>query len=234
MQASELMTVVRSDYLDDTRGELLWDEASLLRKLTEAQRQACNRADLIYDDSSTLAKIKLVDGKSSYTFSSKITVLERFIWNGVTLEKKSKDTLDREATTWRTDTGLTNKTAYVLVQGRNIRITPTPNAADIALSPYLYLECYRLPLNDISGGDQCFEIPDEFVPNLKYWVLHEAYKKQDADMYNQERSDYFLKRFDDAFGNPVPANVRIHQFEAPRGLQVIPHARKNKVVTEDW
>lgn len=234
MQASELMKIVREDYLDDTKSDLLWDDQSLLRKITEAQRQACNRTDFIYDDSSILAKIKLVDGKPSYSFSSKITVIERFIWDGITIQKKSKDTLDRENPTWRTETGLKGKTAYVLIQGRNIRMTPTPTADDIAISPYLYLECYRLPLNDISGGDQCFEIPDEFVPNLKYWVLHEAYKKQDADTYDQERSDYFLSRFNAAFGNPVPANVRVHQFEAPSSLQIIPHARKNIAVSEDW
>lgn len=238
MQISELLEAARNDYLDDKTAEFLWTSPAMLRYFTEAERQACNRADLIYDDvTPQYTQIKLVAGQASYKFHSKITVIERFIWNGLPLPKYTKDELDVKQPTWRTDIGLINKSPSVLVQGHTIRIVPSPVSEDILLAPNLLLETYRLPAVDITDFAQEPEIPCEYHRDLIYWVLHEAYKKQDADTFNQEKSDYYLARFTEVFGPVVPARVRQHQFETDRSLQIQPFAYTRKLThadSEDW
>ena len=120
MQIKDLIETVRCDYLEDTNQEkYLWSDHSLLRKFTEAERQACNRGNLIYDDSTPqYTQIKLVDGKASYGFDHKLTVIDKIFINGLEVEKKSKDELDRTNPTWRTDSGMTGKTDQAVA--RNI------------------------------------------------------------------------------------------------------------------
>lgn len=234
MNVAELIEIARYDYLDDAKAELLWDQPSMFRRLTEAERQACNRTDLIYDDSTpAFTQIKLAADVASYRFHPKITVIERFLWNGVVCQKVTKDMLDRTCPHWRTLTGLAGNTPRVLVQGRSIRLVPTPTAADVLVAPHLALEVYRLPKANADNPGYEFEIPAEYHRDLLYWVLHDAYKKQDADTFNQEKSDYYLSRFNAVFGPSVPANVRVHQFETPRPLQILPHAYSPKLTTID-
>jgi len=223
MLISELITTARADYLDDTIAQNLWDNSSLLRKFTEAERQACNRANLIYDDSTAAyCKITLANAVASYAFSDKITVIENIIFDGSLVQRKTKDEMDRLSPTWRTDSGMTGKPVFAVVSGRSIRFSPLPDLSDAG--KFVYLEVYRLPNLSITADTQTPEIPSEYHRDLLYWVLHECYKKQDADAHNQERSDYFLSRFNQIFGDPVSAKVRQHQFESPRDMQVMPTA----------
>ena len=218
MQVSSLITTIREDYLFEiSNSEFLWDTPSLLRKLTEAERQTCNRGNLIYDDSTpSYTRIKLVSGKSSYDIDPKVTVIETIMLGDKHIEKRTKEELDRLIPTWRTDTGMLHTTIFAVISGRKIRFTPMPDAVDAG--SFVNLEVFRLPDEDITSTGQEPEIPEEFHRDLIYWVLHECYKKQDADTYNQERSDYFLNRFNQIFGEPVSAKVRQHQFESPRSL----------------
>ncbi len=227
MLASAFITTLREDYLADTATPYLWDDGSLLRKLTEAERQVCNRADLIYDDS-TLAytRITLVSGQASYSIDPLVTVVENILFAGNYVIKKSKEDMDALSATWRTDTGMAGKTVYAVIAGRKLRFSPLPDATDAG--GYVYLETYRLPADAITSTSQEPEIPEENHRDLIYWVLHECYKKQDADTFNQEKSDYFLARFNQIFGEPVSAKVRQHQFESPRSLILAPSSYTKK------
>lgn len=235
MLASELIAIVREDYLDDAIQPYKWSQAGLLRKLTEAERQACNRANLLYDDTTaTLTQITLVDGQSTYSLSNTLTTIENIILDDKYIIKSTKETLDSILPSWRTDTGMTNKTCYAVIQGRTIKFIPEPDANDA--DKIVYLECYRLPVNAIEDADQEFEIPVEFHRDLIWWVLHECYRQQDSDMFNQEKSDYFLNKFNQIFGEPVSAKVRQHQFENPRSLTIRPvsYLAKKTTVDDDW
>ena len=221
MQVSKLITQVREDYIDDAdSSKYLWSDASLLRKFTEAERQACNRANLIYDDSTYYTRLTLVSGQANYDIDPKITVVENIIFDGDVVVKKTREELDRLQPTWRTDTGMAGKVIYAVITGKQIRFNYIPDATDAGT--YVYLEVYRLPDADIVTASQEPEIPEEYQRDLIYWVLHECYKKQDVDTFNQEKSDYFLARFDEVFGPYVSARVRQHQFENPRSTHVRP------------
>jgi len=228
---SSLIATVREDYLDDTNVNMPgWTDTSLFRKFTEAERQACNRANLIYDDSTlAYARITLVSGTASYTIDPKVTVVENIIFDGDIVIKKTREEMDRLQPTWRTDTGMTGKVIYAVITGNKLRFNYIPNATDAGL--YVYLEIYRLPVDDLTNGSQEPEIPQEYHRDLIYWVLHESYKKQDTDTFDQEKSDYYLSRFNQIFGDPVSAKVRQHQFENPRSTTTRPIAYTAKTRT---
>lgn len=233
MQVSKLITQVREDYLDDTNSDAyLWSDASLLRKFTEAERQACNRANLIYDDSTYYTSLTLVSGQASYDLDPKITVVENIIFDGDIVVKKTREELDKLQPTWRTDTGMADKVIYAVITGKQIRFNYIPDATDAG--EVVSLEVYRLPDVDITSASQEPEIPEEYHRDLIYWVLHECYKKQDVDTFNQEKSDSFLARFDGVFGPYVSARVRRHQFENPRSTHIRPiaYTQPTKTITD--
>jgi hypothetical protein len=221
MLVSDGITLCRNDYTDDSITTQLWDDASMVRKYDAAHKQACNRANLIFDDSTAaICEITLVNGQASYSLHNRITVIENMLFDGDLITHIFKENMQTLNPTWRTDTGMTGNPVYAVISGRSIRFSPVPDATDAGKK--VYLEVYRLPKTDITLTTQGFEIPEENQRDLLYWVLHECYKKQDADAFNQETSNYWLARFNQIFGEPVSAKVRQHQFESPREMQIIP------------
>lgn len=231
MKIADLVTIVREDYCRDMNTKRPeWTDASLIRKFDAAQKQACNRANLIFDDTTpSYTRITLVSGKSSYDIDPRVTSIDTVIFNGDKLDQKTPEELDRLQPTWRTDTGLLNKTVYYVIRGRKIRFNYVPDATDAG--GLVTMELYRLPDEDITKESQEPEIPEENHRDLIYWVLHENYRKQDADDFNQEKSDYFLGRFTEIFGPFVSARVRQHQMENPRSTVIRPiaYAKSSKV-----
>jgi len=232
MKASDIITIAREDYLDDTvASAYLWSDKSLLRKLTEAERQACNRANLIYDDTTTgYTRITLVEGQRSYPFSSKLTVIEKVIFDGNILEKTTEENLDSSTPSWRTDTGMLDKTVTYFIKGRKIIFSREPDATDAG--EVVSLETYRLPDVDITSLSQEPEIPEENHRDLLWWVLHECYEKQDADTFNQEKEMKYLAMFESVFGPYVTAKVRQHQFESPNVLTFAPKSYRGNSTEE--
>ena len=221
MEISELITIIRSDYLDDTfsgwenasdsekEDQFLWTDASLLRYLTEAQRQACNRTDFLFDDESY--SVTLVTGVPTYSISSKITRLENVSLYNKDVQHKSKLQLQTDHPRWRTDSGISGKEASYFIRGRKIRFYPIPDAIDNG--QIISLDTYRLPLESISSSSDELEIPEEYHRDLIWWVLYEAYSKQDADTYDAKRADRYLAQFTNVFGQVIDSKVRTHQLQ---------------------
>jgi hypothetical protein len=233
MEIAELMTIVRSDYLDDEASGYLWSDAFLLRSFAEAERQACLRSNLIYDDAMITT---LAAGTASYTLSSKLTSIERvYLSNGTVCTHKSMESLDYGYPTWRTDTYIGDNAVNFCVKGRKLRLSPSPSVDDVALT--LTIEGYRLPLESTVDAGYEPEIPEAYHHDLIYWVLHEAYKKQDADTYGQEKTNDYLNRFNMTFGLPLSAGALANRLEQPKTLSFTPAAYVSHAVEdedEDW
>ena len=281
MDAQDIIDIARNDFLYDTQFPYRWSDDFLLRSILEAERQACIRWNLIYDDSSAgIASVSLLDGVGSYELATEITAVESVIVNGNVIAKKSKEELERSIPTWRTDSGIKNKTVYYMIRGRRIHFTPKPSAsldatfiqADAPTSGmvtgdtwwdsansllYVYetsawtlksnaplftasIECYRLPGETSITMGYTPEISEEHHRNLIYWVLHEAYNKRDADgidgsSYDPQKAFENLSMFNQAFGVPVPADVRQNQLEENPSLTIRPIAYTKRTTTnDDW
>lgn len=216
MNIAQLITIVREDYFDDVAQAKLWSDAFMYRSFAEAERQACSRGNLLFDS----LPVTLKTDKPTYPLSSKVTQIQRVHYNGVELEHRAVETANRQFPLWRAASGITKAAPFYVAQGRTLTVSPYPDSELDGALGKLYIDCYRLPLeSEIDGGYEP-EIPEEFHRDLIYWVLHEGYKKQDSDAFNQEKSDYFLMRFAEVFGQAVSAKVRQHQLEQPRSAVI--------------
>lgn len=232
MKLEDLILIVRADYLDDSRGDELWDEDFMFRSFTEAQRQACNRQNLLFSDDET---ISLNNGVSTYDLPQLATNIKYVGIEGKEVKHQSVKEVEASNPAWRTESGVTGKSVKFIIRGNRIRFIPMPDANDNGLK--VTFEMFRLPYNAFTSISQQPEIPEEFHRDLIYWVLHEAYKKQDADTFSQERSDYFLNRFSSIFGEYISAEVRLNQFEQRKSLFLRPTRYTAKLTTsrnDDW
>ena len=278
MNIEQLIAIVRNDYLDDAVADFLWSDAFMFRSFTEAERQVCNRQNVLFDDSTTAyTKISLLDGVGTYDLDQKVNKLEQVLFNDTAIGQVSKHEIERLSPAWRSFTGMVNKVINYIIRGRTIRFTPSPNALYDATfiqesAPttgmvnddtwfnttsnllYIYsgtwdldanavlgtvtLEVFRMPVNDLTAITDIPEIPEEFHRDLIYWVLHEAYKKQDSDAFNQERSDYFLARFQEIFGEYIPLEVRMNSMQQRSSMHLRPTAYTTKLTrttsSDDW
>lgn len=275
MDIGQLITIVRNDYLDDTTADFLWDEDFMFRSFTEAERQACNRQNVLFDDSLFLS---LVDGQASYDLPQKVTKIEYIGVDGVVVQRQSKHEIERNNPSWRTLTGMHDKTLQYVMRGHKITFTPRADASTDAtfiqesaptsgmaiddtwydsINDFLYsydgaawninanavlwianLEVFRQPNSSVTDETYVPEIPEEYHRDLIYWVLHEAYKKQDADTFNQDRSNFFLTKFTEVFGEYISTEVRLNQMQERSSMNLRPTAYTTKFTrttsSDDW
>lgn len=208
MTIAELLTIARGIYLSEGVGDYLWIDSFVLTAFSEAQRQACNRTDFIYED----LTITLNDGVPSYTLNSRITRLNMVLFDGIEVVKRSASELDYINKTWRSDTAMSGKNCSYVVRGNKIRFVPAPAIDDDGL--VVTLECYVMPSANFTAMSDSPVIPVEAHRDLIYWVIHEALNQVDI-----VKSNFYLDKFNAAFGKPVSAQVRQHQLE--NGLSTV-------------
>ncbi len=233
MTFNDLILIMRQDYLDDAEEPYLWSNAALLRYLREAEKQACMRGELLFDNTTpSVCEITLTNGVQSYTISPKLTQITNVFWNGQPVTHTTPENLDALLPTWRTTDGtsILNKALFYVIQGRKISSAPIPNAAD-ALLGALKIEGYRLPISDESEEP---EIPEEFHHDLIYYALHKAYSKNDSDTKDEVKAKEHLFYFDALYGPEVTSRVRQHQFEQPRAGSIRPLMPETSFTSESW
>jgi hypothetical protein len=223
MQVSDLITMLRSDLLDDATKEPLWDDNALIRAINEAQRQACSRGDYIFHKFTLAIK----EGTETYRLDPHITRITRILIDGVEIHRKTRHELDDRTPGWRTREG---EETVAVINGRNIHITPKPTADAACI-----IEAYRMPCKIASASDELQIIP-EYQPDLSNYCLYYLLSKRDVDTVDGLSAKSYLDEFDAIFGKVVPANVRIHQLEAEHKLILRPHsyAGKSRHHVDNW
>ncbi len=111
MTLEELIEAVRIDFLDDEVDEdypddNLWTDTELTRYANWAVKEACRRANLIYDDETAdVAVFTLEAGAYSAALHNKVRFVERVKFDGETLAATSEGQLDRCYSNWEDRTG---------------------------------------------------------------------------------------------------------------------------------
>jgi hypothetical protein len=216
MDIASLISIARKDFLNDAIFQkTTWDNAFFLRSFSEAQRQACNRTDFIFSDRQY---ITLRSGRANYTLPANITKLIALMWDNCDIDKVRQEQLPRN---WRTLTGFTDDdTRAFMARGNLLTFVPKPDASDDGQR--VFIESYIYPVDDFTSLNDEPIIPIEYHKKLIHWVVYEAYSNEvvdsDAlDNKDQRQSMKHLELFNQAFGNPVSASVRKHQFENMTG-----------------
>lgn len=236
MQASDLIEAFRQR-ANDVAAVQLFDEVDVLRWASEAEREACIRAKLIFDRTKpTICFINVAPDVTTYTINPLITevsavYLERSAqYPG--MHRKQLDRVDQSNSRARyrrcrdygnnyaigDDFGLGAHVAMYSIDGYALQLYGTPDTT-FAPSPavsFLRLEVYRLPLVDMADPSDEPEIPLMHQDGLVDWMLYRAFTGVDNDENAVQRGVLALQLFEQRYGPRPSANQTRMQAEGRR------------------
>ncbi len=212
MTLADLLTRLRTDFLDDTGGDVvtswttddedcLWSNAELVRHLDAAQNEFCERLAIRDASTPAVVDITLVDGTAKYALHASIISVEE-----VTLASTGAPVCklyeEERAAMYQTVNDLDDVKYYQEdIDARSLRIWATPSAADT-----LNMVVLRRPINAMvwsdwaTAGSTTPEIDAHFHESLLYWAAHLALLKADSDTRDMEMSGRYQGKFTQIVG----------------------------------
>ena len=205
--AQSLITIIRTEFLDDPNPRYLWSDDFLLWALNNAVAQATDRSDIIQESE----LIPIVVNQADYMINSHFNRVTRVSIDGVDVCKTSIDCLQSNpclcgvAQKWRTETGYPVKS---FVQDcYKITLIKIPDYHYVGKS--IKVEGFAQPLTAMTMADN-IPIPESSEMYLIYWVLHQAYMKRDSETYDPAKVEYYRSLFESEFGPQVDIENRKH------------------------
>lgn len=188
----------------DNASPPLWTDDDILTYASDAESEACERARLIEDRTTTACcAITLVAGTASYALHASVFLVKRVTYLGRALEETSVEKMDARDSNWESRTGVPCE--FIQTEG-SLRVVPTPTA-EAAADGGLAMTVYRTPLLPIEG-ETSPEIAARLHMRLMHWVYRCAYLKKDSDTFDLGESSRHEQRFEAAFGERPDANVQ--------------------------
>ena len=223
MLLTDLITLARQSFLDDGMAPYAWTDEVLALYASEAEREACRRAEVLVDSTTALdlatvplplCSVTVVAATASYTISQKILRIKSGYLNSnsLPLKQKTPDWLDEYWPEWRLQSGTP---AYYLQDKGIVTLVPKPVIVDV-----LKLTVSRLPLSDLDMGlsTSALTIPEEYHFGLVDWICYLAYSRQDADSNDFSKSALHERRFDTMFGPRPSAKAEQSRRRIPKGI----------------
>lgn len=184
------------------------------RFATEAEKEACLRAHLLYDDSTDLTTLTLTASQATITLDPLILDITAasFTPTGSTtaieLDLTGMDWI-RERCDWQT---LACARPWKLAQGRGTaRLYPLPS-----LGGTLQLAVYRLPALEMEDDGDEPEISVQHHDGLIDWMVYRGYQTKDAESEDRARGSDALALFEQRFGSRSDADTLRRQTERRR------------------
>ena len=205
MTQAELIAIFRRD-TDDLVAPYLSSDASIIQWLAEAEQEACIRARLIHDVSTTaVCRISVVAPTTTYSLHASIIDITHaaFTPTGSTTETVLYLTdiveQDRSFQDWRTTTDVPRQ---AIQTDTTLRLGCIPSTNGV-----IVLECYRLPLSS-PVAPWAAEIGAIHHRHLIQWALHKCYSRPDAEVFNPKKAEVALAEFTRVFGLRPEVNMR--------------------------
>lgn len=201
MTLEEFIAEFRRVRQDEASG-YLWSDDEITSYVNDAVNEACERALLIEDRTTTaVCTIGLTVGESSYPLHDSIVKVKRVVLGGVPLPETSIEAMDAADSFWETREGAPS--AYLLEGNIGIRFDRMPTTAEDAS-----LTVYRTPLEPLAASSDIPEIKTLYHPRLMPWVYRCALLKQDSEVFDQNEADKQEAIFIRNFGERPDANVQ--------------------------
>jgi hypothetical protein len=205
---------------DDAVAPYFSDSDTVRAWFNEATAEACIRARLIFDTTSSFCTIPISADQAVYTLDPCIDRIAA-AWltaRQTILEGTDQSALDRGSVgpprhahrvscaslwgrNWRTRKG---SPVYYVQDGRRLQLVPIPAEADT-----LNLSVYRIPTDDEQMDTPSDEpaIEGKWHERLIDWALFRAYDDKDGEENDDSRARLALARFEQSFGLRPDANV---------------------------
>lgn len=210
MNAGELIEAYRNESHDKSIPPLVKDER-LLQFASEAEREACRRANLLIDSTSGFCSVAVSANDPLVEIDQSIINIRRarLSISLYPLSPVRAEEMDRVNPGWESHVG--TPTTYVTdYQTGFIRLYPIQRTtADLIIT------VSRLPVLEMTDDGDEPEIRQEYHPALVQWMLYRAYAIQDADLFDQNKSARALAEFEREFGRKSSARNEAWQRERP-------------------
>ena len=203
MEAGDLIASFRQR-ADDAAEPYLYSDADLLRFASEAEREACLRARLLWDE--TTFTIPVLANTALYALDQLIDRIERATFTAASggrprdLDLAGADVL-AESSEWQSQSG---RPECAVQKDRTLRLWPTPGAT---YAGALTLSVYRFPLSPMESTSDEPEIPLEHHDGLVDWMLFLAYTTKDSETNDPARAARHEALFAARFGERPSADV---------------------------
>ncbi len=178
---------------------------------SEGEREACARASLLYDTTSSFCTFAVTAGKAVYELDPLILKVETALFQRTSggraksLKRCGIDWIHRQCD-WASRTGC--PTHYAIV-GNTLRVWPTPTTASVGT---LSMSVYRDPLDELRSPGQEPEIPLHHHIGLVDWMVYLASDNRDGELYNPALAAAALNAFEERFGRRHDADtMRRHE-----------------------
>ena len=203
MTSDQLLAKFRQDMVD-VATDPLWTDDEIYQYIDAAQKEFCRRT-LGISDSRTdeICRLALADGTEFISLDPRILKIRgaRIESNGAPVEIMNYENLISQPS-WPFDYGQSHrvvldnsvgpecKALITDMEQDMVRILPISSTEQVVL-----LSVYRLPLHDITQTNQMLEIHEQHHLYLLYWVKHLALLKQDAEVFDKNKSDAMAAAF---------------------------------------
>jgi len=196
MGLRELLELVRNE-LDDAAGKKLWSDEELIEYAVDAENEASIRARLIIDSSTTaVCNIAVTANNPVLPLDNRVVFIRRakLSLDDTKLGRAQMRDLDQAVVGWETETGTPSHFVTDYETGK-IRLYPIPVVNDT-----LKMTVIRMPLVDMKAIDDTPEINARYHRNLRYWIMHRAYMKQDTETKDEKKAKENYDLFESIFG----------------------------------
>lgn len=236
MEAADIIAAFRQR-ADDATAPYLYTDEDALRWASEAEREACIRANLIFDRSKpSVCFVPVLPGITSYALNPLIVdVAAVYLDRAAQYPGMNRLALDRADQSnqrarfrrgrdygndlgYRDDFGLGTHVRMYSIDGQTLQLYGTPDTTFAAMPSlsYLRLEVYRLPLEAMESPSDEPEIPVVHQDGLVDWMLYRAFSGKDGEELDDRRAVQALTLFTQRFGDRPSANQMRMQAEGRR------------------
>lgn len=190
--------------VSDEEKPYLWTDDEVTDYANDAVDEACRRAMLLVDSSSSVTEIPISIGDHTLELDESIIYVRRARLSSAShpLVPIVSRTMDEREPGWEDARTSTPRIFVPDWETGKIRIYPPAAAADT-----LKLTVARAPTADeeLSSDGDTPVIPRRYHTSLLDWVKHRAYLKPDADTFNPDKAQKFADSFAGEFGPPSAA-----------------------------
>lgn len=186
MTPAALLSRFRLEVRDEV-APYLWSDAEIYAYMDQAQKDFCRYTGGLADTYT----VSLVASTATYSVSPRITKIEYVSRTSDDVEVAIINIGDVASGDYalNTDEG-TVEAILTDVGADEIRCIPVPSASDT-----LSMIIKRMPLTDIDAGGDTLEIAEHHQTHLIPGMAYYAYRKQDAETFDRERSDQYHGTF---------------------------------------
>ena len=195
MNLGEIIAAYRAEAFDNEVPPFCSDELLALYA-TEAQTEACRRGVILRDSVSPMCSLAFAADATHVVIAPQIVRILRARTGGHDVTVIDVEDMDCRVPNWQDDTSRSRPTHLVagMTTGA-LHLWPRPADAGT-----LSLTVQRMPLKALVNDTDKPEIRQESHPALVQWLVYKACSRQDGELFDRQRADAALSRFESEFG----------------------------------